>query len=69
MRWENPELDRIIEEIRTVPFDDLERNVELGREFVRLHLQEMPNIPVMSYNVFVALSERYWTGYPTSENP
>jgi peptide/nickel transport system substrate-binding protein len=69
MRWENPELDRIIEEIRTVPFDDLERNVELGREFVRLHLQDMPNIPVMSFNVFVALSERYWTGYPTSENP
>ncbi|HWM18539.1 MAG TPA: ABC transporter substrate-binding protein, partial [Ilumatobacteraceae bacterium] len=69
MRWENPELDRIIEEIRTVPFDDVERNVELGREFVRLHLQEMPNIPVMSYNVFVAMSERYWTGYPTTENP
>ena len=38
-------------------------------QFVRLHLQEMPNIPVMSYNVFVAMSERYWTGYPTSENP
>jgi peptide/nickel transport system substrate-binding protein len=69
MRWQHPDLDRIIEEIRTVPFDDLERNVELGREFVRLHLQEMPNIPVMSYNVFVALSERYWTGYPTAENP
>ncbi len=69
MRWQNPELDAIIEEIRTVPFDDLERNVELGRQFVRLHLQEMPNIPVMSFNVFVALSERYWTGYPTSENP
>jgi peptide/nickel transport system substrate-binding protein len=69
MRWQNPELDAIIEEIRTVPFDDLERNVELGRQFVRLHLQEMPNIPVMSFNVFVALSERYWTGYPTAENP
>jgi peptide/nickel transport system substrate-binding protein len=69
MRWENPELDAIIEEIRTVPFDDLERNVELGRRFVRLHLQEMPNIPVMSFNVFVAMSERYWTGYPNAENP
>jgi peptide/nickel transport system substrate-binding protein len=69
MRWQNPELDRIIEEIRTVPFDDLERNVELGKEFVRLHLQEMPNIPVMSYNVFVAMRELYWTGYPTAENP
>jgi peptide/nickel transport system substrate-binding protein len=69
MRWENPELDRIIEEIRTVSFDDLERNVDLGREFVRLHLQEMPNIPVMSFNVFSVMSERYWTGYPSSENP
>jgi len=69
MRWQHEELDRIIEEIRTVSFDDVERNVELGREFVRLHLSEMPNIPVMSYNVFVAMSERYWTGYPTFENP
>lgn len=69
MRWTNPELDRIIEEVRQTDFNDLERNVELGREFVRLHLEEMPNIPVMSYNVFVALSERYWTGYPTAENP
>ena len=45
-------------------FNDLERNMELGHEFVRLHLEEMPNIPVMSFNVFSAMSERYWTGYP-----
>ena len=64
MRWQNPELDRIIEEIRGSDFNDLERNVELGRDFVRLHLQDMPNIPVMSFNVFSAMSERYWTGYP-----
>ena len=38
MRWQNPELDRIIEEIRGGDFNDLERNVELGRDFVRLHL-------------------------------
>ncbi|TCT32991.1 ABC transporter substrate-binding protein [Martelella mediterranea] len=69
MRWSDPELDALIEEIRMSDFNDLDTNVELGREFVRLHLQEMPNIPLMSYNVFVALSERYWTGYPTAENP
>ena len=23
----------------------------------------------MSFNVFVAMSERYWTGYPNAENP
>ena len=73
MRWQNPELDRIIEEIRTVDFNDLERNVELGNEFVRLHLQDMPNIPVMSFNVFVGdvgalldgLSERRRIRTPT----
>lgn len=68
MRWTHPELDRIIEEIRGVDFDD-PRALELGREFVRLHLQEMPNIPVMSYNVFAVQSNRYWTGWPSSENP
>ena len=69
MRWKNPELDKIIEEIRGVDFNDLERNIELGMDFVRLHLKEMPNIPVMSYNVFSAMLEKYWTGYPTFENP
>ena len=39
MRWQNPELDKIIEEIRGVDFNDLERNIELGKDFVRLHLQ------------------------------
>ena len=39
MRWQNPELDRIIEEIRGSDFNDLERNIELGKDFVRLHLR------------------------------
>lgn len=69
MRWENSELDRIIEEIRTVDFDDHERNVELGQQFARLAVEEMPLIPIMSYNVFAVMSERFWTGYPTADNP
>ena len=69
MRWENEELDALIEELRTVDFNNRERNVELGREFIRLHLKEMPNIPLMSYNVFVVMSDRYWEGWPTASDP
>ena len=69
MRWQNPELDRIIEEIRGVDFNDLEKNIELGKDFVRLHLQDMPNIPVMSFNVFSAMLEKYWTGLPDHREP
>ncbi len=29
----------------------------------------MPTIPLMAYNVFTAMDQTYWTGYPTAENP
>ena len=67
-RWSNPELDKIIEQIRGVAFDD-PKGVELGREFVKLAVQEMPIIPLMSYNVFTVMDQTYWTGYPTAKNP
>jgi peptide/nickel transport system substrate-binding protein len=67
-RWSSPELDRIIEEIRTVGFDD-PRSLELGHEFVKLAVREMPIIPLMSYNVFTVMDDTYWTGYPSAETP
>jgi peptide/nickel transport system substrate-binding protein len=67
-RWSSPELDAIIEEIRGIGFDD-PRGIELGREFVKLTVREMPTIPLMSYNVFTVMDETYWTGYPTAADP
>ena len=68
MRWLHPELDRIIEAIQSTDFDD-PIGVELGREFMRLAVHEMPIIPVMSYNVFSVVDETYWEGFPTADNP
>jgi peptide/nickel transport system substrate-binding protein len=67
-RWSNPELDKIIEQIRGVSFED-PKGVELGQEFVKLAVKEMPIIPLMSYNVFTMMDETYWTGYPTAKDP
>jgi peptide/nickel transport system substrate-binding protein len=68
-RWQHPELDRIIEEVRQTEFTD-PHNLELGHEFVKLMVEEMPVIPVMAFNVFSAYDTRYWTGFPTAEeNP
>jgi peptide/nickel transport system substrate-binding protein len=67
-RWSHPELDKIIENIRTVGFDD-PRGIELGKEYVKLITREMPIIPLMSYNVFTVMDETYWKGWPTAENP
>jgi len=67
-RWSHPELDKLIEQIRTIDFDD-PKGIELGKEFVKLAVREMPVIPLMSYNVFTVADETYWTGFPTAENP
>jgi len=67
-RWSSPALDKIIEEIRTVGFDD-PRSIEYGKDYVKLAVKEMPIIPLMAYNVFTAMDQTYWTGFPTSENP
>ena len=65
-RWSSPELDKIIEQVRTVDFDD-PKGIELGREYLKLVAREMPTIPLMSYNVFTVMDETYWTGYPSAE--
>ena len=65
-RWASPELDKIIEQVRTVGFDD-PRGVELGREYIKLAVRDMPSIPLMAYNVFTVMDTTYWTGYPNAK--
>ena len=62
-RWSNPELDKIIDQIRAVSFDD-PKGVEYGLQYVKLVVREMPTIPLMAFNVFTIMDETYWTGYP-----
>ena len=68
MRWSNPQVDDIINRMRKTPFEDHDANVKLGDEFIKLMVQEMPVIPIMSFNVFSAYDTRHWTGFPTAES-
>ncbi|HEX2992625.1 MAG TPA: ABC transporter substrate-binding protein, partial [Anaerolineales bacterium] len=68
MRWKNPELDRIIESIQEISFDD-PKGVELGLEYCKLAAQEMPITPLMAYNVFTTMDTTYFTGYPSVDDP
>jgi peptide/nickel transport system substrate-binding protein len=68
MRWMHPELDRIIEEIERISFDD-PRGIELGQEYCKLAVREMPITPLMGYNVFTTMDTTYFTGYPSVDDP
>jgi peptide/nickel transport system substrate-binding protein len=65
-RWKSAELDKIIEQVRKIGFDD-PKGTELGQEYIKLAVKEMPIIPLMSYNVFTMMDTTYWTGYPNAE--
>lgn len=68
MRYKNEKIDKIIEELRGLDFDD-PRGLELGHEYAKICVEDMPIIPIMSYNVFTVCDEYYWEGFPTFENP
>ena len=68
MRYKNAEQDRIISEMLKSDFDS-QKNIDLGVEWLKLMVKDMPQIPLMSYNVFVSQDNTYWSGYPNFENP
>ena len=67
-RWYNEELDKVIEEMEKIDWDD-PKNLELGMEGLKILVREMPTIPTFSYPGVVAWDEYYWTNYPGAENP
>ncbi len=67
-RWQDERLDAIIETNRSIGFDD-PQVAQLGMDYLKLAVEEMPFIPLMAYNKFAPFDTTYWTGYPSAANP
>src|SRR5690606_440561 len=67
-RWQDERLDTIIEANRTVGFDD-PKVAELGMDYLKLAVEEMPFIPLMAYNKFAPFDTTYWSGCQIAANP
>lgn len=68
MRLQDPEIDGIIAALAAAdPQSD--EAIELGQQFMQLWVENMYAIDAISFKKFVTWDERYWTGFPTSENP
>ncbi len=68
IRYKSPELDKIITGMLSCDFDS-QKNIDLGIEWLKLTTKDMPEIPLMSYNVFSSQDSTYWSGYPTFDKP
>lgn len=67
-RWNNERATEIIQELAKVS-PDSEESYELGLEFVKVAIQDMPFIGFHSGVKFVPANNTCWTNYPTAENP
>lgn len=67
-RWNNAEATAIIHELATLSPDD-ERSYELGLEFLKIAIADMPFIGFHSGVKFVPTNSTVWEGYPNAENP
>jgi len=67
-RWKDPRIDQIIDQAKTLNMDD-PKVIELGKEYVKIGVETMFQIPISSYNVFTVMDEYYWTGYPSIDDP
>ena len=46
-----------------------EENIAITQDFLKYFTEQMYYITAISFKKFVTWDERYWTGFPTSENP
>lgn len=68
MRILDPKFDELIDAMVLVNPDSQE-NFDLVTEFQKNWIENMYTIPTIAFKKFVTWDEKYWTGFPTAENP
>jgi peptide/nickel transport system substrate-binding protein len=68
MRLQDPQVGEYIDAMAVLD-PGSEENLQLNREFIQYWTENLYFITTISFKKFVTWDERYWTGFPTSENP
>ena len=61
-------LDALIDKM-TATNPDSPDSVTVNQDFLKLSTENMYSIPIISFKKFITWDSRYWTGFPTSEDP
>jgi len=67
-RWNNAEATKIIHEMAKLSPND-EKSYQLGLDFMKVAIKDMPFIGFHSGVKFVPTNSTYWTNYPSAKNP
>ena len=68
-RYQNPEFDTIVDQMATTPPDDEAVMTDLYAQAMAIWLDDLPVVPLVQAPALVPFNERFWTGWPSAENP
>jgi peptide/nickel transport system substrate-binding protein len=68
-RWDNPEYDKIVDQVYLTPMDDYATLEDLFYQAMEIWLPDLPDIPLTELYHRIAHNETYWTNYPDQDNP
>ena len=68
MRLNDPKVGEFIDAMAQLD-PSSEENIQVNQDFLKYWTENMYFITAISFKKFVTWDERYWTGFPTSENP
>jgi peptide/nickel transport system substrate-binding protein len=68
-RYQNPELDAVIDQMFQVPPGDTAALTTLFEDAMEIWLPDLPVIPIVQAPALVPFNSTYWTGWPTAEDP
>jgi len=68
-RYKNTAFDDVVAKMYQVPADDTASLTKLYHDAMAIWLPDLPVIPLVQAPALVPFSSKYWTGWPSAENP
>jgi peptide/nickel transport system substrate-binding protein len=68
-RYQNTAFDGIVDQMAVTPPDDEATMTDLYHQAMAIWLDDLPIVPIVQAPALVPFNNRYWTGWPSAENP
>ena len=68
-RYQNPELDAIVDEMAQTPPDDEAALIQQYQEAMAIWFEDLPVIPMFQAPALVPFTSTHWEGWPTADDP
>ncbi|HXF61190.1 MAG TPA: ABC transporter substrate-binding protein [Caldilineaceae bacterium] len=68
-RYQNPEFDAIVDQMAVLPPTEEAALIDLYKQAMAIWFEDLPVIPLVQAPALVPFNHRFWTGWPSANDP